>query len=144
MHALIELNLRRNQLTSAEGLQALPALPLALAPARAAELEKASHEAQAAHGEADVEHEKHLKGMDAELAKLKASGRVHRVSGECHATTGLSGAQKASCLRVLRSVECPPDRITPYMTCERAAQDTADRSHVTSRDARVGGSAPRG
>ena len=26
MHALIELNLRRNQLTSAEGLQALPAL----------------------------------------------------------------------------------------------------------------------
>ena len=79
----------------------------------------------------------------AELSKLKASGRVHRVSGECHATTGLSGAQKASCLRVLRSVECPPDRITPYMTCERAAQDTADRSHVTSRDARVGGSASR-
>ena len=26
MHALIELNLRRNQLTSADGLQALPAL----------------------------------------------------------------------------------------------------------------------
>ena len=39
---------------------------------RAAELEKTVQEAQAAHGEADVEHEKKQKGMEAEFEKLKA------------------------------------------------------------------------
>jgi len=58
--------------------------------------------------------------MDA-LSKLKASKRVHRIIGECHALTGLTDAQKASCLRVLRGVECSPDRISPYLTCGHTA-----------------------
>jgi hypothetical protein len=89
--------------------------------------------------------------MDA-LSKLKASKRVHRVIGECHALTGLTDAQKASCLRVLRGVECPPDRITPYLTCGHTAVTLGKGAsgkmghaagHATSH-ARVGGSAPRG
>ena len=80
--------------------------------------------------------------MDA-LSKLKASKRVHRVTGECHAVTGLTEAQKVTCLRVLRGVECPPDRITPYMTCGHTAALGHTAGHATPH-AKVGGSAPRG
>lgn len=106
--------------------------------------------------------------MDA-LSKLKATKRVHRIIGECHALTGLTDAQKASCLKVLRGVECPTDRISPYLTCGHTAVGalgklgggagagvalghtklghTAKLGHSAGHatpHVRVGGSAPRG
>jgi hypothetical protein len=84
--------------------------------------------------------------MDA-LSQLKASKRVHRIIGECHALTGLTDAQKASCLRVLRGVECPTDRISPYLTCGHTAVTLGKLGKSAGHappHVKGGGSAPRG
>ena len=42
---------------------------------------------------------------------------LRKVTGECHATRGLTDPQKLRCMRVLRGVKDCPHGITPFLTC---------------------------
>lgn len=48
----------------------------------------------------------------------QAGGTIGRVTGECHALTGLSNAKAATCLRVLNGKVCK-NGIAPWMDCRK-------------------------
>ena len=75
----------------------------------------------------------------ADLEQSVASGRVARLTGECHGmTSGLTPTQAAACVRVLRGLTCPHG-ISPYLTCRPPRPAMKGKAPPTTARARAQG-----